>query len=159
MKTRIKGKFTFQSAGVLLVVSAIVELFSIRSPVPLFGSIRGGPAAAVYHLVYVALYFLLGFGLYKARPWAYRLVFAATAVYTLDRLVLVLDTRALEAYLAALLGKYGVAAGGPETGLIVKVGMLAAGLSAACWWGFAGYAFLRREYFQRNRQSGSPVKG
>ena len=77
MKSRIKGKFTFQTAGVLFVLSALLELFSINSRVPLFGNIQGGMIAATYHLIYVVLFFPLGFGLYKAKSWAYTLVFVA----------------------------------------------------------------------------------
>ncbi|MFH1951537.1 MAG: hypothetical protein ABIL06_07965 [Pseudomonadota bacterium] len=149
MKPRIKGKFTFQSTGVLFVLSAVLELFSINSPVPLFGNVQGGIIAAVYHLVYVVLFFFLGFGLYKARPWAYKLVFAATGVYTLDRMIYVLDRKALEAYMAALLDKYGVTVGIAETGFILKVMMLATVLAVAGWWGFAGYTYLRRQYFHQ----------
>jgi len=149
MKPRIKGKFTFQSTGVLFGLSAVLELFSINSRVPLFGDIQGGIVAAAYHLIYVALFVSLGFGLYTARPWAYTLVFAATGVYTLDRMVYILDRKALETYLAALLKKYGIAVGTPETGFMLKVVIIAAVLTVLCWWGFAGYAFLRRQYFQR----------
>ena len=147
MKTRIKGKLTFQTAGVLFALSALLELFSITSRIPLFGNIRGGLIAATYHLIYVVLYFLLGFGLYRARSWAYKLVFVVTGLYTLDRLVYVLDRKALESYLVAFLGKYGVTIGIPETGFILKVLLLATALIVACWWGFAGYTYLRREYF------------
>ena len=84
---------------------------------------------------------------YRARPWAYTLVFVTTALYTLDRLVYVLDRKALEIYLVTLLGKYGVTVGIPETGFILKVILLATVLIVACWWGFAGYTYLRREYF------------
>ena len=149
MKSRIKGKFTFQTAGVLFVISALLELFSINSRVPLFGDIQGGMIAATYHMIYIVLFFLLGFGLYKARSWAYTLVFAVTGLYTLDRLVYVLDRKALEIYLVALLNKYGVTVGIPETGFILKVILLATVLVVACWWGFAGYTYLRREYFHQ----------
>ena len=149
MKPRIKGRFTFRSAGVLFVLSAVLELFSVNSRVPLFGDIQGGIVAAAYHLFYVALFVALGVGLYKARAWAYPLVFAATGVYTLDRLVYILDRKALETYLAALLKKYGLAVGTLETGFMLKVVSIAAALTVLCWWGFAGYAFLRRQYFQR----------
>lgn len=149
MKLRIKGKFTFQSAGVLFALSALLELFSIHSRVPLFGNIQGGMIAATYHLVYAVLFFFLGFGLYKARSWAYTLVFTATGLYTLDRLVYVLDRKALETYLASLLDKYGVTVGIPETEFILKIIMLATILIVACWWGFAWYTYFRREYFQQ----------
>ena len=148
MTPRIKGKFTFQSAGVLFALSALLELFSINSRIPLFGDIQGGLIAATYHLVYVVLFFFLGFGLYKARSWAYTLVFTATGLYTLDRLVYVLDKKALDKYLASLLDKYKVTVGIPETEFILKIIMLATLLVVACWWGFAGYTYFRREYFQ-----------
>jgi len=149
VKPRIKGKFTFQSAGVLFILSALFELFSLNSRVPLFGNVQAGIIAATYHLIYAVLFSWLGFGLYKARPWAYRLVLAATGLYTLDRMVYILDRRALEAYMAALLGKYGVTVGILETGLILKVVLLATVLTVACWWCFAWYVYLRRQYFQQ----------
>ena len=149
MKSRIKGKFTFQTAGILFVLSALFELFSINSSVPLFGNVQGGMIAATYHLIYVVLFFWLGFGLYKAKIWAYKLVFITTGLYTLDRLVYVLDRKALQIYLVTLLGKYGITIGIPETDVILKVILLATVLILACWWGFAGYTYLRRDYFHR----------
>lgn len=147
---KIRGKFTFQSAGILFILSGLLELYSINARVPLFGNVRGGLIAAIYHLVYVVLFLLLGFGLFKAKAWAYRLVFAAAGLYTLDRMLYILDRKALETYLAVLLDKYGVTVGIPETGVILKVVMLAAIMTAAGWWGFAGYTYLRRQYFQQS---------
>ncbi len=149
MKSRIKGKFTFKTAGVLFVLSALIELFSINSHVPLFGNIQGGLIAAAYHMIYVVLFFSLGYGLYRARSWAYTLVFVTTGLYTLDRLVYVLDRKALEIYLVTLLGKYGVTVGIPEIGFVLKVILLATVLVVACWWAFAGYTYLRRGYFNQ----------
>ena len=149
MKSRAKGKFSFQTAGVLFALSALLEVFAINTRIPLFGNIQGGMIAATYHLIYVVLFFWLGFGLYRAKPWAYTLVFVTTALYTLDRLVYVLDRKALEIYLVTLLGKYGVTVGIPETGFILKVIMFATVLIVACWWGFAGYTYLRRAYFHQ----------
>jgi hypothetical protein len=158
MKSRIKGKFTFQIAGVLFVLSALLELFSINSRVPLFGNIQGGMIAATYHLIYIVLFSWLGFGLYRARSWAYTLVFVATALYTLDRLVYVLDRKALEIYLVTLLDKYGVTVGIPETGFILKVILLVTVLIVVCWWGFAGYTYLRRDYFHQPATNDEPPK-
>ena len=149
MKSRIRGKLTFQTAGILFVLSALFELFSIDSSVPLFGNVQGGMIAATYHLIYVVLFTLLGFGLFRARSWAYTLVFVVTGFYTLDRLLYVLDRKALEIYLVTLLGKYGVSVGIPETGIIIKVILLATILIVVCWWGFAGYTYLRRGYFHQ----------
>jgi len=149
MKSRIKGKFTFQTAGILFVLSALFELFSINSRVPLFGNVQGGMIAATYHLIYVVLFFSLGFGLFRAKSWAYKLVFITTGLYTLDRLIYVLDRKALQIYLVTLLSKYGITIGIPETGVILKVILLATVLILVCWWGFAGYTYLRREYFHQ----------
>ena len=149
MKSRIKGKLTFQIAGILFVLSGLFELFSINSSVPLFGSVRGGMIAATYHLIYVVLFLSLGFGLFKARSWAYTLVFVITGFYTLDRLICVLDRKALESYLVALLGKYGVTVGIPEMGFILKVILIATIPIVVFWWGFAGYTYFRREYFHQ----------
>jgi len=149
MTSGIKGKFTFQTAGVLFILSALLELFSINSRVPLFGNIQGGMIAATYHLIYAVLFISLGYGLYRARSWAYTLVFITTGLYTLDRLVYVLDRTALEIYLVTLLGKYGITIGIPETEFMLKVILLATILIVACWWGFAGYTYLRREYFHQ----------
>jgi len=158
MKSRIKGKFTFQTAGVLFILSALLEVFSINSRIPLFGNIQGGMIAATYHLIYIVLFSWLGFGLYRARSWAYTLVFVATALYTLDRLVYVLDRKALEIYLVTLLDKYGVTVGIPETGFFLKVILLATVLIVACWWGFAGYTYLRRDYFHQPATNNKPPK-
>ena len=59
------------------------------------------------------------------------------------------SSKALEIYLATLLGKYGVTIGIQETGVIQKVILLATVLVVVCWWGFAGYTYLRRDYFHR----------
>jgi hypothetical protein len=150
MKSRIKGKFTFQTAGILFVLSALFEMFSINSSVPLFGDVRGGMIAATYHLIYVVLFSALGFGLFRAKSWAYTLVFVVTGFYTLDRLVYVLDRKALEIYLVTLLGKYGVTIGVTETVFIIKVILFATVLIVVFWWGFAGYTYLRRGYFQQS---------
>jgi hypothetical protein len=49
--------------------------------------------------------------------------------------------------MAALLNKYGLTIGIPETGFILKVILLATVLIVVCWWDFSGYTYLRREYF------------
>lgn len=57
MKSRIKGKFTFKTAGIFFILSGLLEVLSITAPIPLFGGMRGGMIAAVYHLVYTFLSF------------------------------------------------------------------------------------------------------
>ena len=86
MTTKVKGRTTFRIAAILFLLSAVFELVGISSTVLLLGTYRGGFAAAAVHLLYAALYLALGLGLWKARRWGYRLVFAATIIYTLDKM-------------------------------------------------------------------------
>lgn len=46
-----KGRFTIRTAGVLFVASTIFELISVTTVVPLFGAVRGGAVAVLYHLL------------------------------------------------------------------------------------------------------------
>ena len=147
MTARIKGTFTFQTAGILFILSALIEIFSVTSRVPLLGALRGGVVAAVYHLTYVGLFLLLGFGLFRARPWAYQLVFIVTGIYTFDRLIFVLDRKALEIYLQQQLAAYSEIFQWIDMRLLVDVITVATLLGVLCWLGFAWYAIRRRAYF------------
>ena len=59
----IKGKWTFRTAAVLFVISALTEMVPPTAPVPLFGVMSGGAVALFYHLFYAGLYVGLGVGL------------------------------------------------------------------------------------------------
>lgn len=149
---RKKGHFTFRTAGVLLMVSAALELLTITSEVPLFGEIRGGISAGIYHIVYVALFLALGMGLWSARKWGYTLVFVTTAIYTLDKLQLVLGHQALEAYVRTQMSgiESQLQSPGIDETLIMQAIMLMAIVVVLCWWGFALYTWWRRDYFKDN---------
>jgi hypothetical protein len=147
---RKKGHFTFRTAAVLLIASAVLELFSVTSEVPLFDEVRGGIAAGTYHLVYAGLFLALGMGLWSAKKWGYTLVFVTTAVYTLDKLQLVLGREALNTFIQAQFAGYEsqLQSQGIDTVLIVQAVVLMAVVVVLCWWGFALYTYWRRDYFK-----------
>ena len=147
---RKKGLFTFRTAAVLFILSALFELLSISSETLLFGAIRGGIIAGIYHLVYVALFVALGVGLWSGKAWGYPLVFITTAIYTLDKLQFILSWGALETLVTSELAGYEseLQAQGLDTALIMQALMLMSVVVVLCWWGFALYAYLRRDYFK-----------
>ena len=150
MDTKTKGKITFRAAAALFALSALLEFISLRIEVPLFGAIQGGWVAMTYHLAYAALYIGLGIGLWSAWRWAYPMVFAATAVYTIDRLQMMLISR--DVIVDHLMQEL---AGNPELlGVVNRESLLQTVLLVsitfiACWWGFAWYTHFRRDYFTR----------
>jgi hypothetical protein len=149
---RKKGHFTFRTAGVLLMASAALELFSVTSEVPLLGEVRGGIAAGIYHLVYAGLFLALGMGLWSAKKWGYTLVFVTTAIYTLDKLQLVLGRQALDTFIRAQFAGYEsqLQAQGIDAALVMQAVVLMAAVVVLCWWGFALYTWWRRDYFRDN---------
>jgi hypothetical protein len=151
--TRKKGTFTFRTAAVLFVLSAVFELLSVTSEVPLFGAIRGGLSADVYHIIYVLLFLALGVGLWGGKKWGYALVFITTALYTLDKLQFVLSSRAVEAFITTQMGGYEseLQAQGINAGMILEALILMSLVVVLCWWGFAWYTYIRRDYFQVNK--------
>lgn len=145
---RKKGHFTFRTAAVFFFVSAVFELLAVGTPVPFFGELRGGAVTLVYHLVYAALFVALGAGLWGARPWGYTLVFAVTALYTLDRLQLLLSDAAMNAVVVQMQAEIGAAMPGIEMAPVSQALVLLLVLFVAGWWGFALYARWRRDYFR-----------
>ncbi len=148
-----KGTFTFRTAAVLFVLSAAFELLSVTSEVPLLGAIRGGLSADVYHIVYVLLFLTLGIGLWSAKKWGYKLVFITTALYTLDKLQFMLSRQTVEAFITTQMGGYEneLQAQGINAGLIMEVLVLMSVVVVLCWWGFAWYTYIRRDYFRANK--------
>lgn len=149
---RKKGHFTFRTAAVLLIASAVLELLSVTSEVPLFDAIRGGMAAGIYHLVYAGLFLALGVGLWRASKWGCTLVFVTTAVYTLDKLQLVLGRQALDTFIKAQFAGYEsqLQSQGMDTALVAQAVVLMSVVVVLCWWGFALYTWWRRDYFKNN---------
>ena len=143
-----KGRFTMHVSGVLFVASAAIELISVTTEVPLFGAVRDGAVAVLYHLVYAALFLTLGVGLLTGKRWGYRLVFVGTLFYTLDRLLYLLDRETMAAHLAQKLQQYREVLDLIEEDSILQMMSLTTVLCVVCWWGFALYVYRRRDYFR-----------
>lgn len=145
-----KGRFTFRSAAVLLAISAVLELLAIAAEAPLFGEVRGGMVAGVYHAVYAALFMVLAWGLWKAAKWGYLLVFVTATVYTLDKLQMVLYRSAMETFIRTQITgiESQLLAQGIDETLILQAMTLMTAVVVVCWWGFALYAYWRRDYFR-----------
>jgi hypothetical protein len=143
-----KGKWTFRIASLCFFLSVLFEALSPTSPVLLFGGIRAGVAAGLYHGMYVLLYVGLGFGLWRARPWAYKLVMLTTLIYTIDAIQGVLSPKALEAFLRLQMRGYEDVLQLVDLNLILQALMGVKAILVAGWWGFALYTHLRRRYFQ-----------
>lgn len=144
-----KGRFTIRTAGVLFLLSALIELISIAAPVPWFGVLRGGAPIVLYHLVFVTLFLAMGFGLWTGARWGYWTVFASTAIYTADKIRYLFDRAGRAAEIIAQLQRLA-----PDVVELLDMNLLL-GLSGimtltfvACWWGFAAYIYVRRGYFR-----------
>lgn len=144
-----RGQFTFRTTAALFVLSAVFELFSISSETLLFGEIRSGAVAGIYHLVYAALFMALGVGLWSGKRWGYALVFFTTTIYTLDNLQFLLNRQAYETFLINQMGGYESAlqSQGIDLVLIMQTIVLVNLIVILCWWGFALYTYWRRDYF------------
>ncbi len=143
-----KGRFNIRTAGVLFVASAIFELISVTTEIPLFGAVRGGAVAVLYHLVYATLFLALGVGLLTGRRWGYRLVFAGTLYYTIDKLLYLLDRKTMEVHLMQQLQQYREILEYIDQDALLRMMALTTVLFVGCWWGFAVYIYLRRGYFR-----------
>ena len=154
-QARHKGSFTLRTTGALLIASAAFELVSITGEVPLFGAVRSGVVAVGYHLLFVAVFSLMGIGLWRAEPWGYRAVLAGTGIYVLDKILYVLDDGAKSAEMKERTRGY------EEIFQLMdqqSVDQIVTGVNlvlVACWIGFALYVHLRRGYFQA-RQDQAP---
>jgi hypothetical protein len=148
--TRIKGKSTFRIAAVLFVVSALLELPGLTSGALLFGSLRGGFIGIAYHLVTAALYVVLGLGLWQGTAWGYRLVFVATLLYSLDKMQYLFYRDAMLAQMLEPLGTHRQLWQTVDPQLLLNVLSGLTVLFVLCWWGFAGYTYMRRAYFMKD---------
>ncbi|MCH7873598.1 MAG: hypothetical protein IID33_18015 [Planctomycetes bacterium] len=152
---RRKGSFTIKSAGFFFILSGAISLPFVSSEVPLFGAMRGGAIAIAYNLLFVALFLGMGYGLIQGRQWGYRVLLGGTGVYTLAKLIWLLDKAARDAQSNAggLTQQLGELSGAnmldeATLNLILQVPIFVAVGSVVCWWGFAIYIYLRRDYFQ-----------
>ncbi len=142
-----KGKVTIQFAGVLFIFSAVYELATVGSSVPLAGEVRSGAWAVIYHLVFIAAFAATGAGLLVGKPWGFWTTMGVTALYTLERGIFLLDGRAKDAYMRVSLGDLTAYRDIIDLGMVRTVLNLSVVSFIACWWGFALYIYFRRAYF------------
>ena len=157
MNPDIKGKMTFRIASIFFLLSALLEVISLTAQVPLLGVTCGGIIATAHHLIYFVLFMALGIGLWRARIWAYKLVFAATFVYTLDKAQYLLFPKSMEALTRQQLSKYQDIGQLFDIEAILQIVTLLTLLFIACWWGFAFYTYWRRNYFRMRQKPDTPV--
>ncbi len=156
MSAGTKGRSTFRTAAVLFLLSALLEIFSVTSKVALWGALRGGVVAVLWHLVYFSLFLGLGVGLWRAEPWGYKLVFVGTLFYTLDKVSNLLYTDFMKAWLMQQLSRYEDIWQLIDIGIVLQMVTLLMLLFVACWWGFAVYTYLRKDYFGVGQKPQTP---
>lgn len=142
-----KGAFTIRTAAVFFFLSAVFEVFNLGSEITLIGRLFGGGFAIVYHLSYGALFGAMGAGLWCGRPLGLKVMFSGTLIYTIEEGMYLLDTEGRLAELTRITDQFG---GMPEViGNETILGMttVATLLILCCWWGFLGYLYVRRDYF------------
>ncbi len=149
-----EGAGTLRLAGVFFLVSAGIEIYSMKSGVPLAGAVREGFVAATYHVIFTAVYLAMAFALMLLRPWGYRVFLGGTALYVIDRLVYMLDKAAIQASVAQMSGELGDMAAGLEgmgelldPATAIQFARLEAAAMVACWVGFAAYVVVKRRLF------------
>jgi hypothetical protein len=144
---RPPGHFTMVTAGWLLMLSGLLGALSLTSGVPLFGAVRHGVVAVSYNGIASAAFLAMGFALARRQRWAMRAVAAASVVYTLDKLLFLLDGSAR----AAALGETGQLASGllgrDTLSQLDGVSVVMAVAFLVGWWLFVGWVYLRRDYF------------
>lgn len=144
-----KGLFTIRTAGVFMVLSAVFELVSVTGEVPLFGSMRAGIVAVVYHLSYGALFLAMGIGLLTARHWGYQLVLAGTLYCTLDKLLYLITPGTMKADLLHQMERFPQLLELIDKDSVLSMMTVSTVLFGACWWGFALYLHLHQGCFRR----------
>lgn len=128
-------------------MSALFEGLSLTSGVPLFGAMRGGAIAVAYHLLYFGLFLAMGIGLWAARPWGYRVMFVGTIIYSLDKVIYLLDRQARDAAMREMLAGYGGMLDIVDLSSMQQMMILFTVLMVVSWWGFLLYLYFRRSYF------------
>lgn len=148
-----KGRFTIRSAGALFLLSAVFELFSLTSAIPLFGAIRTGPLMAMYHVFYTALFLIIGIGLWAPKQWGFKAAFAGASFYTLDKVLFLFDRATMETYMVQQLGNYREILQMIDTQSLLRIYGYTMVMSVACWWGFVLYLHIRRDYFRLQKNN------
>jgi hypothetical protein len=153
MAQRVKGRGNIRTAAVLFLVSAVFEIMDFNSAVALFGGVRTGAVSVAYHFVFAAVYALSGTGMWTAKPWGYWAFMTTTAIYTVDKIQLILFRDALYDYILQQLTVTRDIVGMLPKEQLVQYFTIAYIVLLICWWGFALYIHVRRQYFQESRSS------
>lgn len=146
-KHRHKAWFTIRTAGLFFLLSAMLECFSITSAIPLFGTLRGGIAALIYHMIYISIFFGIGIGLWQAKPWGFYMMAGGTIFYTFDKIIYLLDHSARAAASAGMIKNYEAMLGPEVLSMISLVSITVTLTMLLCWWGFLFYLYRQRDYF------------
>jgi hypothetical protein len=151
MQTNVKGRTTIRTAAICFLASAVLELLDLASPVPLLGGMRSGLAAVLYHLIFAAVFFGMGVGLWTGKTWGYGMVMAGTAAYSIDKAQMLL---APQTFYEFILQQF-TSTSTREIFAVVPKELALQVMTAAylvvvmCWWGFAFYIHRRRSYFEQ----------
>lgn len=153
MAQKVKGKTSIRTAAAFFLVSAVFEIMDFNSAVALFGGVRVGAAAVFYHFVFLALYTLSGLGMWTAKPWGYSAFMTTTAIYTIDKVQLILFRDAFYDYILQQLTLTRDMVGMIPKEQLTQYFIIAYIVLLLCWWGFALYVHMRRQYFQEKPSS------
>ena len=151
MQTNVKGRTTIRTAAICFLASAVLELLDLATPVPLLGGMRSGLAAVLYHLIFAAVFFGMGVGLWTGKPWGYGMLMAGTAAYSIDKAQMLL---APQTFYEFILQQF-TSTSTREIFAVVPKELALQVMTAAylvvvmCWWGFAFYIHRRRSYFEQ----------
>lgn len=146
---RPKGYLTLQTAGAFFFVSAIWEVYSFNTEVALFGTFREGAVAWVYHLIFLALFSVLGWSYCVRHWWGPRMTYLTTFVVSVDRLLFLIDEKARHASVMRQVegSKEVLEIIGEDT--LQSMMSAAAWVTLASWWGLALFVWGRRSYFKK----------
>ena len=144
---------TLQTAAAFYLASAFFELVSITSAIPLFGAVRTGALAVLYHLSYIALFLVMGWGLWVPKRWGLKAILIGTAYYTVDRALYLFDRQGREADLLPAVEGHRELLKMLPTSSILALTALTTLTFLICWWGFAAYVYIKRDYFEPRKLS------
>jgi hypothetical protein len=147
MAQKVKGRATIRTAAVLFLVSAVFEIMDFNSAAVLFGGVRVGAIAVIYHLVFAAFNIFSGIGMWTAKPCGYWAFMTTTAIYTIDKVQLILFRDAFYDYILQQLTVTRDVVGMIPKEQLIQYFMIAYLVLLLCWWGFAFYTHTRRQYF------------
>jgi hypothetical protein len=144
-----KGTLTLKISGYLLLVGAALEIgeLFLGSAVPLFGQLRSGLWAGVYHSIFVIIYATMGVGLLRLNPRGYFAFWVGTICFTLMKALYLLDAPARRAELSSGIGSLATAVG-VDVDLLSQAQFLEALVVLGCWWAFVLYVYLQRDRFE-----------